>query len=666
MAKKLSDDKLSAILSNAISDSEHFLDGQLSTEREEVEQYYLGELPKPMHKGDSKYVSRDVFDTVDSMRSTVLESFLASSRIVMFRPENGESVDDAKQATEYCRHTFFKKNEGEDLMYDALTEGLMKRYVLAKVYFDETKELDEYEFDGLTMDELTATVSEYDNYEFADTDTDDNGLLSGTFTVESSTGGIKIELVQPEDVMVSSKASSLQEANYIIHRVTKTHSDLLKEGFDESLIDELTFGEESSIFDYEKQKRFSEVGDIISTDSAVDDAGREINVYEVYIRLDRDGEGVTKLWKFVFAQGVILDEERISRYPFTSFVPLPRPHTYFGENFAKSVIPIQNARTVLFRQIINHTLMTNNPRTQVLNGTVQNPNELLDNRMGGIVNVRRMDGLAPIPQAPLNPFAFNLIQMLDEDKEEVTGISKLSQGMNKDAISTQNAEGMVENLISASQQRQKIIARRFGKFIRDTFLLIYQTAADFIEEDEYVAVTGTFVPVNPAEWKERTAASVELTLGYGEAQRDAQKWAEIDMRFSQDPTLAPAYTYEKRYEVLTRGLEKMGIEDLASILTPPNEMQPPEPSPAEQLQMQQMQAQIAMTNAQAQATVMKAQTDQMKAQAELMKAQTDAGFKQATTALDAERLATERFVGMQELELAAKAETQTASYNPDI
>lgn len=666
MAEKLKDDTLAAIIRKAISNSEHLNDGRLSKERLEVERYYRGELPQPLHKGDSKYVSRDVFDAVDSMRATVIESFMAHSRIVFFRPEKGETADAAKQATEYCRHVFFKENKGEDILYETMTDGLMKRLSVVKVFHETLNEDEEYDFESLTADELAMTVGEYDNYDFTEANISDNGLYSGSFKVPKTSKRIVVETVQPEDFMVSSRTTDLCDAKYVIHRVEKTRSELLKEGYSKKKLDEVNFtGSRNTDMEYEKQQRFTAIDDIISTDDGYDESVKETTVYEVYIHLDMDGSGTNSLYKIVYAGGVILDREKISRIPFVAFVPLPIPHTFYGDNFAQSVIPIQNARTVLIRQIINHSLVTNNPRTMVLNGTVQNPNELLENRVGGIVNVRRMDGLAPIPQAPLNPFIFNLIQMIDEDKEEVTGVSKLSQGMNKDAISTQNAQGMVEQLISQSQQRQKIVARRFAQFLKELWYLIYHVAVDYIDEADYIELTGEYVEVNPTEWNARTAASVELSLGYGEREAEAQKWVELDQYFSQDPMLQAAYGYDKRYEVISRALEKRGIEDVKSLLTPPDEMQPPQPSEAETLQLETMKSQIEYQRAQAKAMVMKAESDRMKAQADLIKAQADAKSKLGGLQLDQRELDHNIQIDFKELELAKSAEEQRAVYSPN-
>ena len=664
MAKtKLSDDELSAILAKAISSAEHLTDGKLSKERENVDLYYRGQLPAPLHKGDSKYVSRDVFDAVDSMRATVLEAFSANQRIVYFRPERGETVEESKQATDYCRHVFFKENTGEQVMYDVATDGLMARFSVVKVFYEEDEDEQEYEFESLTLEELTLELEQYEDWEFVETNQTD-GLYSGTYVVRTEEECIKTETIQPEDILVSNNAPSLKDAKFVIHRQTKTKSFFVKT-FGRKKAEEVNYeNNETYDFSWEKQRRFEDVGSIIGQNESYDDSVREAILYEIYIRLDMDGSGRSKLWKIMYAGKTVLDKERVSRMPFAVFVPLPVPHAFHGENFALSVIPIQNARTVLFRQIINHSLVTNNPRQQVLNGTLMNPAELLENRLGGIVNVRRLDGIAAIPQAQLNPFVFNLINLLDEDKEETTGISKLSQGMNKDAISTQNSQGMVEQLISASQQRTKIIARRFGLFMKELYSLIYAVAVDHIDEDEYVDATGSYVPVTPTVWRNRSAASIELTLSYGEQDKEAMKWMEVDAAFSQDPELKPLYGIDKRYAVITRAMEARGIEDTTSILTPPQEVPPPEPDPMMLLQKKQMEVSIDYQMAQAEAMRSKAKIDMMNAQTERMKVMSEAKIDAEMIMLDQERLRNDIFVDEQELMLAAKASEQKAVYNP--
>ena len=67
-------------------------------------------------------------------------------------------------------------------------------------------------------------------------------------------------------------------------------------------------------------------------------------------------------------------------------------------------------------------MVANNPRYMVTKGSLTNV-RINDNRIGGVVNVTRPDAIQAMPQAPLNPFIFQTINMLDEDKEETSSVS---------------------------------------------------------------------------------------------------------------------------------------------------------------------------------------------------------------------------------------------------
>ena len=106
------------------------------------------------------------------------------------------------------------------------------------------------------------------------------------------------------------------------------------------------------------------------------------------------------------------------------------------------------------------------------------------------------------------------------------------------------------------------------------------------EEDKIIEVAGNFIQVSPSQWQERRDVIVELKLGYGEQDREAQKYMQLHQMFSQDPGLQPMYTPQNRYALVTDMLEKSGIMNAAEYLTPPDQIQPPQPSAKEQMDMQ--------------------------------------------------------------------------------
>ena len=645
-----------------ISQSSNYIDDKLSKERREVMEFYRGEKPKQIHAGSSKYVSLDVYDAVDSMRSQLMETFSAHQRIVQFTPQNAEDVQAAHEATEYCPFVFFRQNDGDAIMYDVITDGLMARYGVVKVHVEEDEEAEDIE--GLTEDDLDS-IAATDDRELSNVTAElvpgQDGMFSPIFnaTLKKKKKRICLVPLAPEEFLIMGNSKDIKSATAATHRTVKTKKELIEEGYDPKLIEDASNTE--STLDTESDERFSPVNAWSQLrDDALEEGEEPLWCYESYVKTTIDGE--YRLWKIVMVGRTVLEVSKVRCKPFAAFIPLPVPHTWFGDNYAKNVIPTQRARTALIRSIIDHTMITNNPRLMVLNGSVPNPNELMDNRLGGLVNVRRLDGVAPLPQAALNPFAFETIKLLDDDKEESTGISRLSQGLNKDALSKQNAQATIEQLISVSQIRQKIVARQFGKFMKELFLLIHDTALENIDQQEIATVTGTVIQVNTETWLERKDATVELALGYGEAEREANKFIEIYSLLSQDHSLQTQFGPAQKYELIKRALRKKQIVDVESIVLPPEKAQPPEPNPMEQAELALKQSNARMLDAQSQATVMKAQAELLRAKTEAMIAQSKIKLGNQDHALDVAKFAHDVEVDQWEAEQADKAADQKAIY----
>jgi hypothetical protein len=608
--KPVGKDELVALVERAIKTSVGYYDSKLSSERKDVLDYYNGILPRPLHSGNSRYVSMDVYDSVESLKAVLLETFAAGNRIVQFAPQTAEDVEMARIATEYCDYVIFRQNNGFDVFSDVIQDGLIARVGVAKVYWDECYETIEEEFEQLTQDELDMLVASGD-YEDIETEYDeDTGYFEGTVKRKINKSQVKIDPVPPEEFLITPQAKSIQEAQFIAHRTSKTYSELVAMGYDKKLVYSISANDETELtMSPEVLARFEQIGaDTLNLNGEVQDQSRSVIVYECYLNIDMDGSGEAKLWKVTKAGSVVLDYERCDNKPFVAYVPLPIPHSFYGSNFASKVIPTQNARSTLVRGILDHTLITNNPRMMVVKGALTNPKELIENRIGGLVNVTRPDGIMPLPQPGLNPFVFQTIQLLDEDKEEATGVSKLSQGLNKDAVSKQNSQAMVESLVSLSQQREKIMARNFAyQFLAELYLSVYRLVVANESQEKVIAIAGNFIRVFPSDWDERTDVMVEMKLGYGEQEQESQKLLAYHQLMSQDPTIGPMYSAENRYHTLKSVLEKNGIKEIDLFITNPQNLPPPQPDPMAMKQAELQERQVATQEIIAQAQAQKVQ-----------------------------------------------------------
>lgn len=640
--------ELASLVESAIKTSVGYYDSKLSKERKDVLDYYHGEMPKPFHAGSSRYVSMDVYDAVESMKAVLLETFAAGNQIVRFAPQTAEDVALANVATDYCDYVVFRQNPGFDIFSTVITDGLLARVGIAKVYWDDKEEEVEEEFNDLTDDELDMLYAMDDVSVDAELD-ETTGLWEGTIVREVNKGQVRIDPIPPEEFLITPQAKSIQEAQFVAHRTRKTLAELIAEGYDKDLVMQIGGNDETELtMNPEVLARFEQVGaDRLNLNGELQTQTREVVVYECYVYLDMEGDGKVKLYKVTKAGAVVLDWEPVDRKPFVSFVPLPIPHSFYGSNYAYKVIPTQNARTTLVRGILDHTMITNNPRMMVVKGALTNPKELIENRLGGIVNVTRPDGLAPLPQTSLNPFVFQTIQLLDEDKEEATGVSRLSQGLNKDAVSKQNSQAMVENLVSLSMQREKIIARNFAyQFLKELYLEVYRLVTAHERKEKILQFTGEFVRVLPSTWDERTDVTVEMKLGYGESDQEVGKFLAYHQMMSQDPQMAPMYNMQNKYNVIRTILDKNGVKNTNDFITPPEQIPPPQPDPMALKQMELQERQVAAQEAVAQAQAMKAEAT---AQMNAMKADLD------RMRLELDRYKSERDLDRKEFESTSRA-----------
>lgn len=658
---KLKPDDVMALVDPAVSKSNTFMESQLSSERSRIQRYYDGDLPERQSKGNSSYVSSDVYDSVESMKAQLLEVFAGGHNIIRFKGFNDEDVTQSRIETGYVDHIVFDKNKGFEKFSDIIDDALKARNGVIQVYWEDREERDEHKFEAMSREDVEALAAQEDVLIEADLDEgslEGQETYSGTWTRVIDNSGIVIENVPPEEYF-SEGTKKRREDGARGRKVLKTRGELLAEGYPKSKIDQIGADNELNLSS-EKQTRELETYDAGATDQPVQTALEQIMLCETFIKLDLNDDGKTSLYRIVHAGGVLLEIDEVEEDNFVTFTPLRRPHSQFGNNFAKRVVPTQNARTVLTRAILDHTATTTNPRWQVLNGAVANPRELLDNRLRGIVNVKLRDGIAPLQYPNMNPFVFQTLEMLKGNKEENTGMSSLSQGLNKDAISSQNSQGLVDNLVTLSQVRQKIIARNFASFLSDLFLKVRKLVLENEKRERVFEFDNDFQTVDPRKWTPTREVQVSLHIGYGEQEKEAAKYAQLWGLLTQDPTAKMFCPPQQQHKLLVDGMKKNGFANAADYVITPDKVQPPGPDPLEmkRLEIEDKKAEAALLTAKtAQAKVEGNQEiEQIKTQIAALLA----SVKQMTAERDADRkdidVANKVNVSQRELELAETVE----------
>jgi len=315
--KKLDDDQVVSIVDTNLRRSIGYYDSELSKERRQVMDYYSAKLPRPAHDGNSKYVSQDVYDAVESMKASLLETFSTGNKTLRFSPQNADDVPMAEVCTEYTDYVLHRQNNLFETMQTVIHDGLIARAGVAKVYWATQDESSLEYVEGLTEEELDVLLAE-ENVEIEEISEDEFGMFSGELRVTRDTSQVKVEAIAPEEFLIEPQAKSLDDVSFCAHRTKKSISELIEMGYDEDLVSKIADNEDTD-FDNDPEilSRFDDIG----SDRGFNAKGyqrqtRQVTVIEAFIELDVEATGVAELYRVVKAANTLLEKQIVSRRPF--------------------------------------------------------------------------------------------------------------------------------------------------------------------------------------------------------------------------------------------------------------------------------------------------------------------------------------------------------------
>jgi len=584
---KLSKSKLLALISQEITNSLGFYSSDLAKQREDALKYYLGEPLGNEVEGRSSVVSQDLLEVVESMLPSLMRMFTQSDKMVNFEPQNAEDVPYAEQITDYCNFIFNRDNDGFSILHSMFKTALLQKNGFCKVYWKTSKQqkretykhLDETQYQALLID---------DEVEIINTEVIEEEDLQLFYDVElrrsKEYGRCQIDAVPPEEILVSSRAKSLKDCDFIAHRVTKTVSELVDMGFNRKDVENLPSAEEE-VFNTEAVVRRSY--DDATTDleaQMIDPSMRVKQITECYMRADVDGDGIAELRKIIvggsgYNNYIILENEEINNLPFAMCVAIPMPFRFFGLSMYDLLADVQNMSTAITRQTLDNMYLQNNARTMVVDGQA-NLDDILTNRVGGIVRVKSPNAVTPI-QAPnfLNE-GLAMMQKIDQLKEKRSGVPNQLMGLNPDTINKSHTTAQsVNQMMNSSTQRIELIARSFADGVKDIFKNILAVICEYQDQERIVKLRGQFVPMNPREWTDHYDCTVQVGLGTGNQDQRLQVLQQV--LNVQEKMIGMGgmgmVTPQTIYNTIEAYLQNSGYKDATQFFNNPSQQPPPQP-----------------------------------------------------------------------------------------
>ncbi len=623
MADKVSELELKNIIGQEINNSMGYMGGNLSAQRKKSLEYYMGEPLGTEIDGRSQVVSTDVADTIETILPNLLKIFTASDQTVKCEPVKAEDVELAEQATNYINYIFNKDNNGFSILYTWFKDALIEKNGIVKVYWDESEKVEQETYQNLNDEEYKILIDSDDvevvkeesfvdekakaEFEEIKIIAADQGQDLGKLPTPklhnciikrtTGSGKVKIENIPPEEFLIERNAKTIEEANFVAHRVLKTRSDLIEMGFDRDIVDDLPTQNTVTMND-ERLQRYADIDESPINDSP-DESTEDIEIYECYVKIDMDGDGIAELRKVIVAGGsanTILENQPCDFIPFCSLTPIPMPHRFYGRSVSELVEDVQLVKSTVMRQLLDNMYLTNNNRVAVMDGMV-NLDDLLTNRPGGVVRTKQPPSqvMMPMQNQTISQQAFPLLEYLDTVRETRTGVTRYSQGLDADSLN-KTATG-VNTLMSQSQMRMELIARVFAETgIKDLFRRIFELTVKYQNKERIVELNNKFVAVSPTEWKNRYNISITVGLGAGSKDQQIVMLNNILQKQLQAFQLQgnkeyPMVNLKNIYNSLAKIIEEAGLKNVENYFINPDQgkdlMQPsppPEPTPIEKIE----------------------------------------------------------------------------------
>jgi hypothetical protein len=613
---------LKSLLEAEIDGAIGYLQTETTEQRTRSLEYYLRYPYGNEVEGRSQIVTGEVAEVIDGAIPQLIRIFTASDDIIRYEPVGPGDEQGANQATDYSNWVFYKDNPGFAILHDWFKDALLEKVGVVKAYWDNRIDVIKETYQNLTDDELTMLLAD-GTREIIEQETvvtpitnmdgspaiglDGMPLVQASHTVKvkkkNQIGRVAIQNIPPEEFLISKKATTIQDSPFVAHRRLMPRSDLVAMGFPEEVVRDLPAYDDLS-FSPERVARYSE-GEQPSQDESLDPTMQDVEVYECYIRADRDGDGLAELLQVWYAGSEILEETETDYIPFHSLCPIPVPHKFYGLSLADKVMDLQLQKSTITRQMLDNLYLTNNYRVGAVDGQV-NLDDLISPTPGGVIRMKNPNAVVPMAVQPVANQAFPMLEYLDAVQAKRTGVSDATQGLDPNILQNVTATA-VAAFQNASAGKMELIARNFAETgVKSLFKGILQLLCKYQDKPRIIRMRGEYIQMDPREWSNQYDVSISVGLGTGNKQEQMAMLAMIldkqERILQQFGPANPLVTVGQYRETLGRMIEAAGFKDSATFFkpvtpeidqalsNPPPQQQ--QPDPAIQAMMMQAQAQL--------------------------------------------------------------------------
>jgi len=522
---QMKEDEIQGAVKAAIEAAIDYVDSDIRDQRERAQKYFDGAVDLTHEQGRSKVVSTKVRDVVRGAKPGLMRVFLTNDKFVEFTPKGPEDVQNAEQATAYT-HWVFNKVGGYNVLSNAIHDSLVKKVGIVKVWWNNETIAESHTYENLSDEEVEMLLSDdeveiVEHSQEIEMEMDEMGMEmsrnvhSMLISHKREEGEMVIEGIPPEEFFIDGSAKSIDDAYIVCHKSEKRAGDLIAMGFDQDIVDSLV-GEDNDL-DNDSEEKLLRFGDSLnSSDQMVNDPSmRVVVVTEAYLKIDIEGDGVPTLHKFLCGgtNYEILEQEPWDKAPFADFHVDPEPHAFYGRSLAELVMNDQDTTTSVLRGILDNVALVNTPRLEVNEDLVE-MDDVLNNEIGAIIRSEQIGSVNPLVVPFVAGSTLPALQYLDMLVEEKTGISKMSMGLNADALQNTTATGAALTA-QASAGHVEVMARNLAEGMKRLFQLMLHVSVKNSPNEQMMRLNGEFIPIDLSVWDASMDMQINVGLGTG-------------------------------------------------------------------------------------------------------------------------------------------------------
>ena len=618
-AEPMEEQELEGIIASLIEEAQDHIDLTEAPDRVKASDYYQGKPFGNEEDGRSQVVSYDVRDTISLMMPQIMRTFFGSEKVVEFVPREASDVPTSEQASDYVNQVVLgQDNPAFSVFYNVFKDALIKRVGVVKVDWERKEEVEHEEFtmlDDMGLEALLAdpdieasSVESYPDPDFVPpppemlAQAQEQQQVSPNVSPQvppevqppqlhdvvirrvNSQGQIIVEAIPPEEFLIDRRAKSVEESAIVAHRRYLSVSELTQMGYDFDEMLALAGGEDE--FDTNSEYLSRHAVGTFADSSSGGDANRKVLYIESYARVDYDGDGIAELRRFCTAGShhELLHHSPVNSIPFVLFNGHPEPHKWVGHSVADLTMDIQLIKSSVLRNMLDSLAKSIHPDTWFVEGQV-NEDDVLSNKVGKVVRTRGAGLVGEFVKNFSGKEAFPMMDYLDQIKEDRTGMSKASMGLNPDALQS-STKAAVSATVSASQAQIELLCRVFAENgMKPLFKKILKLLNRHQEKARMVRLRNQWVPIDPRAWDSDMDVSVNVALGLGTTEERMQMLEAISLKqatiLNEQGVENPLVTNEQYHNTLTKMTELSGYKDTQSFWTDPATYEPPPPQPPE-------------------------------------------------------------------------------------